>query len=240
MLIGDFSDSTKCRIIYVTSDDSNSQVDCPVDHCYHLQEVVGYLSQFDYSYKTLELLPGTYNITEKVGQLILVDVENFVLRGSSSNVSIICQPGATFGLVIIKNKNVEISNLEISHCSAKLLLKESHSAILKGYNRQIVQSLGYNLSLCDANANSHRACYTFLTSFENKNVTIYETAVLYSRGVGIFSLHSKDFNYISKTVLAYNQINCIHLMRLNISTNFNMSQSQIKFGLSIAMNLHQD
>ena len=96
------------RIIYVTPEDS-----CPVDLCYHLEDVLGNSSYFFDSYTTLELLPGVYNITEKVGQLVLIKIVNFTLKGSSPNVTIICQPGATWGLTIIKSLWVEISNVQI-------------------------------------------------------------------------------------------------------------------------------
>ena len=231
LVFGAFINCTKQRVIYVTPENSDSQISCPVDHCYRLQDILYRNPSYSYySHTTLELLSGTHSITEKVGQFVLIDVENFTLRGLSSSVNITCQPGATFGLTIIKSQNIEISNLQISHCSAESQLKEGNSTILTGYNTQIKQYLEYNLSSCDTNANSHPACYTFLTSFKNKNVTIYETAILYSRGVGIFSLDSRVIS-ISKILLAYNQINCINFMRLDTtSTNFSMSQSQIKFG----------
>ena len=96
------------RTIYVAPEDS-----CPVDHCYRLEDVLSNSSYFFDSYTTLELLPGEYNITEKVDQLVLIKVKNFTLKGSSPNVTIICQPGATWGLTIIKSLWVEISNVQI-------------------------------------------------------------------------------------------------------------------------------
>ena len=227
-----FENSTEWRAIYITPDgDSNSQVSCPVDHCYHLQDVVSNSPYFFDSYTTLELLPGTYDITEKVGQLVLVNAKNFTLKGSSPNVTITCQPGATLGLTIIQSQNVEISNIQISHCSAKLQLEDSNSELLTTYNKKLEEYLKHNLSSCDINAYSYPACYTFLASFRNKNVTIHETAILYSKGVGIFSLDSRDLD-ISKSLLAYNQINCINFVLDDTYTDtaFYMSQSQIEFG----------
>ena len=106
------------RIIYITSEES-----CPVDLCYRLEDVLNNSSYFFDSYTTLELLPGEYNITEKVGQLILIEVVNFTLKGSSPNVTITCQPGATWGLTIIKSLRVEISNVQIYKCFANLQLE---------------------------------------------------------------------------------------------------------------------
>ena len=167
---------------------STSQVRCPADYCYHLEDVLSNLSNFFDSYTTLELLPGMYNITEKVGQLVLIKVENFTLKGSSPNVTITCQPGSTFGLTIIQSNNIEISNIQFSHCSAKLQLERSNNKILTTYNEQVTRFLEYNLSSCDTNGDRFPACYTFLANYENKQVTIYQTAILHSRGVSIFSL----------------------------------------------------
>ena len=77
---------------------------------------------------TLELLPGVYNITENVGQLVLINVENFILRGSSPNVTITCQSGATWGLTIIKGQVVGISNIQSvtvlqSYCLSKVVIQ---------------------------------------------------------------------------------------------------------------------
>ena len=218
------------RTIYVTPEESTSQIGCPVDHCYYLQDVFSNSSYFFDSYTTLELLPGMYDITEEVGQLVLIEVKNFTLKGSTPNVTITCQPGATLGLTIIRSHWVKISNIQISNCSAKLQLKGNSSTILTAYNKQVKQYLDHNLSSCDTNGNSYPACYTFLANFENKKVAIYETAILHSKGIGIFSIDSNGLE-ISKTLLAYNQINCITFMQLETtSTTFNMSHSQIKFG----------
>ena len=232
LCLGAFNqNSTEGRTIYITPDRDSyySQVSCPVDHCYHLQDVVSNSSYFFDSYTTLELLPGMYDITEKVGQLVLIDVEYFALKGSSPNVTITCQPGATLGLTIIRSRIVEISNVQIRYCSAKLQLEESNSTGLATYNKQLEEYL----CSCDTNANSYPACFTSLASFSNEEVTIYETAILHSKGVGILTLGSKDL-YISKSLLAYNQINCINFVLDNTNTTFNMSQSQIKFGKTVA------
>ena len=227
LFLGAFSQNSTERTIYITPDGDSAS--CPEDHCYYLQDVVSNSSYFFDSYTTLELLPGMYDITEKVGQLVLVNAENFTLKGSSSNVTITCQPGATLGLTIIQSQNVEFSDIQISHCSAKLQLEESNSELLKTYNKQLKRHLKHNLSSCDTNANSYPACYTFLASFKNKKFTIYETAILHSKGVGIFILDSRDLE-ISNSLLAYNQINCINFVFDNTDTIFNMSQSQMKFG----------
>ena len=215
------------QTVYVTP---TSQVSCPADYCYHLEDVFSNSSYFFDSYMTLELLPGIYNITEKVGQLVLIKAENFTLRGSSPNVTITCQPGATFGLTIIQSHSVEISNVRISHCSAKLQLERSNNTILTTFNEDVAQYLKYNLSSCDTNGNRYPTCYTFLTSYKNEQVALYQTAILHSKGVGILSLDSNSLD-IAKTLLAYNQINCINFMWLDTTnTTFTISKSQIKLG----------
>ena len=231
-LISSFSQNStdseiQWRTIYVTPEDS-----CPVDLCYHLEDVLGNSSYFFDSYTTLELLPGVYNITEKVGQLVLIKIVNFTLKGSSPNVTIICQPGATWGLTIIKSLWIEISNIQIYNCSAHLQLEGRTNTILTAYNKQVGKYLEYNLSSCDANVSKeHPACHVFLSTFKNKKVTIHQTAIFYSRGVGILSIDNNGLE-ISKTILAYNQINCINYIMLLDTTNttFNMLYSQINFG----------
>ena len=217
------------RIIYVTPEDN-----CPVDLCYRLEDVLNNSSYFFDSYTTLKLLPGEYNISERVGQLVLVEVENFTLKGSSPNVTIICQPGATWGLTIIKSTWVEISNIQIYNCSANLQLEGHNNKILAAYNKKVGQYLEYDLSSCDVNASKgHPACHAYLSIFENiKKVIIHQTAIFYSTGVGIFSINNKGLE-ISKIVLAYNQINFIHHIIMWLDTTnitLNMSHSQINFG----------
>ena len=228
------STESQWRTIYVIPEDGDSLIDCPVDRCYHLQDVFNNSSHFFDSYTTLELLPGMYDITEEVDQLVLIKVENFTLQGSSRNMTIItCKSGATWGLTLIDSYQIEISNIQISHCSAKLLLEETNDPTVTTYNKQLKKYLGYNLSSCDAATNSFPACYAFLTSFENKKVSIHETSILYSKGVGIISLNDKFRGLvISNTLLAYNQINCITFI-LSIdssSTGFYILQSRIEFG----------
>ena len=218
------------RTIYVTPEDS-----CPVDRCYRLEDVLRNSSYFFDSYTRLELLPGEYNIIEKVGQLVLVKVKNFTLKGLSPNVTIICQPGATWGLTIIKSVWVEISNVQIYNCSANLQLEGRNNTILMAYNEQVGRYLEYNLSSCDVNASKgYPACHVYLSIFKDREVTIHQTGIFYSRGVGIFSINNKGLK-ISKTMLAYNQINCMHYIIINIwfntiNTTLNMSHSQINFG----------
>ena len=233
LFVGAFSHSSEGRTVYVIPDDNDLQgltyCSCPADHCYSLQDVLSNSSYFFDSYTTLELLTGMYNITEKVGQLILVNIENFILRGSSPNVTITCQPGATFGITIVQSQKIEISSIQISHCSAKLQLQESSSTILKAFNEQATRYLEYNLNSCDTNGNNYPACYTSLASFRNQKVIIYKTAILHSKGVGVFNLDSGSLD-ISESLFAYNQINCINFVLDTTSTTFNMSQSQINFG----------
>ena len=148
------------RIIYVMPEDS-----CPVDHCYHFKHVLSNSSYFFDSYTTLELLPGEYNITEKVGQLVLVKVVNFTLRGSTPNVTITCQPGATWGITIIKSLWVEISNIQIYNCSANLQLEGCNNTILTAYNERVGQYIEYDLSSCDVNASKGHPCLPCLSFY---------------------------------------------------------------------------
>jgi hypothetical protein len=215
-------------ITYIIPEDSDSSLICPVNYCYHLQDVFSNSSYYFDSYTTLELLPGEYNITKNVGQLVLVNAINFTLRGSSPNVTITCQSGATLGLIIIESQNVEISNIQINYCSIKLHLDDPN---LMSYNELLGKYLGYNLSFCDTifNTNSFPACFTFFASFRNGNLSLYEIAIFHSNGVGVFSLDDKGLD-IYKSVLAYNQINCITFVLDTTTTTINIIQSRIEFG----------
>ena len=229
-----FSATVQWGTTHVIPEDSNSQVTCPVDHCYHLQDVLGNSSYFLDSHVTLELLPGMHRITENIGQLIFIEVENFILKGSSPNVTLTCQQGSSLGFTIINSQYVEISNIQISNCSAELKLEDSNNIILTAYHKQLKEYLkDYPDSMskiCDIKANSHPLRYTFLTSFGNKKLAIYKTAIYHSKGVGILNLNSDDL-YISESLLAYNLINCIiFVLRHTMNTTFNMSQSQIEYG----------
>ena len=110
---------------------------------------------------------------------------------------------------------------------------EGHNnKILTAYNKKVGRYLEYNLSSCGANASKgHPACHVCLSIFEGKQVTIHQTSIFYSRGVGILSINNNGLQ-ISQTVLAYNQINCIHYIKWFDTTNttLNMSHSQINFG----------
>ena len=156
--------------IYVMPEDSTSQVNCPVKYCYHLEDVLSNSSYFFDSYTTLELLPGTYNIYESVGQSVLIEVTKFTLKGSPPNVTIICQPGATWGLTVINSLWIEISNIHVSNCSAKMKLEGSNGTILTAYIENVGQYLEYNLSSCElVNDNIHHpACYDFLLFMKAK------------------------------------------------------------------------
>ena len=164
------STEIRWRTIYIIPEDISSLFSCPMDYCYSLQDVLSNSSYFFDSYTALELLPGVHNIIEKVGQLVLINVENFTLRSSSPNVTITCQSRSSFGLTVIQSHNIELSNIQISHCSAKMLLEESNNPFLTNYyNKKLGKVLEYNLSNCDAITNSFPACYTFFASFESKN-----------------------------------------------------------------------
>ena len=216
------------RITYIIPEDSNSRLSCPANYCYHLQDVFSNSSYFFDSYTSLELLPGVYNVTENVGQLVLVGVKNFTFRGTSPNVTIICQSGATWGLIIIESQNVEISSIQVNYCSTKLQLDDQS---LTSYNEQLRKYLGYNLSSCETEINIKRfpACLTFFATFRNENLRVFEITILHSNGVGILSLDDKELD-ISHSTLAYNQINCIAFVLDTTNTTINIFQLQMEFG----------
>ena len=237
---------TELRTIYITSDNSSSR--CPVDHCYSLEDVFNNQSYFFDSNTTLELLPGSYDITERVGQLVIANVRNFTFKGSSSvkgNVTITCLPGATFGFAFIFSHNVEISNIQISHCSAKLNLS---STLLRTINRVydnilIRKHLEHDFESCSTKSEQHILCFSFFTSFRNTNVTIHQTSIVHSRGVGVYMYNNSDID-ISNIFLAHNEINCMIFVADAGNTYSSLSDIRImsgqianSFNLSSGLNL---
>ena len=109
------------RHFYITPGDSASQERCPTDHCYSLQDVIKNQSYFFESNTVLELMPGRYDITERVGQLVIANVGHFILKGSQINsTTIYCQQNVTFGLTFAKADDIVILDIQISHCCAEL------------------------------------------------------------------------------------------------------------------------
>ena len=230
---------TELRTIYITSDNSSSQItSCPVDHCYSLQDVFNNQSYIFDSYTMLELLPGSYDITERVGQLVIANVRNFTFKGSSlmkGDVTITCLPGATFGFAFILSHNVEISNIQISYCSAKLNLS---STLLRTINRVydnilIRKHLEHDFESCNAKSEQHILCFSFFASFRNTNVTIHQTSIVYSRGVGVYMYNNSDFD-ISNIFLAHNEINCMIFIADAGNTYSSLSDIKIMSGQIIA------
>ena len=84
------------RVIYITADSDTSKGDCPAEQCHSLMTVLKNQSHYFDSNTTLEIFPGTYYITEKIGQLVITEVNNFKIQGSSlfngrPNATIMCQ-----------------------------------------------------------------------------------------------------------------------------------------------------
>lgn len=222
------------------SDSSNS---CFVEHCYSLQDVTSNWSYFIGSNMTLELFPGRYVITENVGHLVIANIMNFQLKGTSlleGNVTISCQKGATLGFTFIHSKNVEILNIQISHCSAKLEINSSLlNTILTFYDYNRLQEyLRQDFRSCDAKVARQVLCYIFLACFGNTEMRIYQTAILNSTGIGVFSYNNDKSDLdISKSVLAHNQINCVHFVVEAANSTFSLSDSRIMFGQTVFSNL---
>ena len=106
------------RTFYISPRNSDS---CPADHCYSLQDVINNQSYFFDSNTILELMPGRYIITEKVGHVAIDQVQNLLMTWSvvGQNVTIHCASNTTFGIMVIESSNVTITGIQIIHCSAE-------------------------------------------------------------------------------------------------------------------------
>ena len=148
------NDTESWRTIYVTSIGNNSQIRCRVDNCYSLQEIFNNQSRFFTSNTTLELLPGRYEITESVGQLVITNVSNFRIecihcQDKVGNVTIDCLGSATLGFTFVHCENVQISNLQFSHCSANLNLVANNTVLISDVGSKLMQHLKLNFSSCE-------------------------------------------------------------------------------------------
>ena len=94
---------TGWRTIYISSGSNSS---CFVDHCYSFQDVISNQSYFFLSNTTLELSPGKYIIIERIGHLVIANIKNFRLKGTTDSLveestTISCQNGATLGFFVV-------------------------------------------------------------------------------------------------------------------------------------------
>ena len=193
------------RTFYISPGKSDLQVNCPADQCYSLQDVISNQSYFFDSYTTLELMPGRYNITEKVGQLVIDQVQNVLVKrsvvGQKYNVTIQCDSNATFGITIIGSSNVTISGLQIIHCSAALSQKQrnymvhynigGHYPVLRRYLKQWFD----NKISCDSEL-MILPCIATIFFIDNLEVTMQQTIILRSQHVGLFTIKIYVHNWL--------------------------------------------
>ena len=183
------------RHFYITPGDSASQEKCPTDYCYTLKDVIKNQSYFFESNTVLELMPERYEITERVGQLVIANVGHFMLKGSQINSTIIyCQQNATFGLTFAKADDIVISDIQISHCCAKLTENitidatrvDDYMYVASQMDDHIKQWLSAYQGSCDVQ--NRFPCCASIASIDSRVVAIQKTAVLHSKGVGILIL----------------------------------------------------
>ena len=230
---------TEWRTYYITPLSNRLLIGCPFDQCYSLQDIFDNQSHFFASNTTLELLPGKYDITESVGQLLFTKIRNFRLQGplqEKRSITIECLDGATLGFMFVRCENVRISNIQFSHCSAKLNLVANDTVLMSDVASTLMRHLEQNFSSCELENNT--LCYSLLTSFSNANISLYRTAITYSKGIGVFGLDNKLFT-ISESYLAYNKVNCVNfVMDVYVKgTSFKLTDSHISFGRAKELNL---
>ena len=231
------------RHFYIAPSDSAWQERCPTDHCYSLQDVIKNQSYFFESNTMLELIPGRYDITERVGQLVIANVSNFVLKGSLqiNSTIIYCQQNATFGLTFANADDIVISDIQISHCCAKLTVNITtdatrvHDYVRSELDTHIKQWLGAYQGSC--NAQNRFPCCATIASIDNRGVAIRQITVLHSKEVGVLVLRYTFLN-ISNSLLAYSGINCIiYVSNSSANTVTTLTNNQIQFGKEHSFNL---
>ena len=237
------NDTESWKIIYVTSVGNNSQIRCPVDNCYSLQEIFNNQSRFFTSNTTLELLPGRYEITESVGQLVITNVSNFRIeciycQDKVGNVTIECLGSATLGFMFVRCENVQISNLQFSHCSANLNLVANNTVLISDVGSMLMRYLKLNFSSCELE--NHILCYSLFASFSNTEISLNRTTIIHSKGIGVLGIVNEFFSILD-SLLAYNEVNCIYFVMdalvTSTGTSFIMSDTYILFGMAKNFNL---
>ena len=230
------------RTYYITPFSNSSQIGCPVNHCYSLQDIFDNKSHFFASYTSLELLPGRYEITESVGQLVITKVSNFRIEGVQEKVGTVIIEylrSSTLGFTFVRSENIYISNIHFSHCSANfglVHLVTKHAALTSNVTSMFMRYLKQNLTSCIVE--NHTLCYSLLVSFGNMEISLYQTTIRHSKGIGVLGVDNRDFSILDSH-LVYNEINCINFFMdvLMPGTSFGMSQSYILFGMAKHLNL---
>ena len=228
---------TQCmRELHIVPESRFQQI-CP-GQCYSLQDVFSNRSYFFRSNTSLRLLPGKYEISENIGDFTVTNVNNLTISGSSrlswirrdysnADASIHCQPNVTFGFVFINCSNVVISNLSISHCSAKLG-RNTIEAIyripqVRTFNLPYIREWTNNMTSCEVMA---LPCVANIVAIECTSIKLYRTVIFRAQGTAFLSTYNKNVK-IEKVIFEYNQFNCIivTLAAVNLIT-----ESRFKFG----------
>ena len=143
----------------------------------------------------LELMPGRYDITEKVGQLEIVNVSHFILKGSQINlIMIYCQKNATFGFTFANIHDIVVSDIQISHCCAQLTANFTINAtqvdnytmyeiVISEIDASNRQWLNAYQGSCNAQNCFKIPCCTTIATIDNGKISLHQTTVLHSKGL---------------------------------------------------------
>ena len=207
---------------------------CPVEQCHSLLDVLRNPSDYFDSNTTLDLFPGRYYINERVGQLVIANVSNFKIKVSStqngSGATIICLPGATLGFAFVHCHKIEISNVEISNCSAAVSAEVIDTFFVNDSFLEVgIKHLEHNITSCNSEDDNHTLCYIFLVYLNSTEIHIRQTAILHSQGVGFFGFDNRHLR-LTETTLAHNEINCINFVLGDTNSNLSVSNSYIMYG----------
>ena len=228
------------KSFYIVPDDSK----CPVDRCYTLTNVVDdHDAKFVDSNTTLKLLPGRYDIRNRIGQLMISYVKHFSVKQSASNnsVKIFCHPNATFGITIMNSFNITISDLEIVHCGTPLdhyslnqIQNVLEQPIFEDYypdydddpQFQLLMQWLHNPSSCKSADIPCRATIFFIN---NEIITLKNIKILYSEHIGVFTIKNPGLG-ITECDITYNDINCVIYVFMPNEEDVIISHSHITFG----------
>ena len=159
---------------------------------------------------------------------------------------IYCQKNATFGFTFENIDDIVVSDIQISHCCAQLTTNISidptqvdnytmygtmKSEIDPSHRKWLVAYQG------SCHEQNRFPCCITIAVIDNGNISIHQTTVLHSKGVGILILRYASLN-ISDSILAYSSINCIVYTSNNLqNTTTTLSNNGMQTGREHSFNL---
>ena len=213
------------REFYIVSNNNSSisanlQVDCNVQQCYTLENIVKDPDQFFTSNRVLTLLPGYHSVTSGVGNILIADADNLIINGSQ-NSTIECT--GTFGLTLLNVTNVQLLNIHIYHCGAPVA-------------PEVEQKLSKFVSYFSFRDSFYEPTFIALQIVHSYNISISGITVNYSIETGLVAVNVFENFIVSQATFTHNKVNCLIVsvrslqVPLRLAQHHNILNSSFTFG----------